>query len=133
MRTFEVYKHRTKSGAHFYEAVKKGFSWPGFFFSVIWAFLNELWLLGIAGIAILPFTRKIHDFFYNEGNTTLAVGALLLQATYLFLSGAMTNKWRSRLLIRKGLQHIGNIVAETPDAAIEAIQREDKIEEKKSN
>jgi hypothetical protein len=33
-------------------AVKRGFSWPGFFFTWLWAFTRGLWVQGIIVLAI---------------------------------------------------------------------------------
>jgi len=47
-RTFEVLKHPLKG----LEAVKRGFSWPAFLFTWIWAVVNRLWLLGIVFVIL---------------------------------------------------------------------------------
>jgi hypothetical protein len=39
MKTFKVFRHPTLG----FQAVKEGFSWPGFFFGPIWAFAKKLW------------------------------------------------------------------------------------------
>ena len=44
MKTFNVYKHPTQG----IEAVKIGFSWPAFFFGIIWMLVKKLW--GLAGM-----------------------------------------------------------------------------------
>jgi len=38
MKIYEVYQHPVKG----YAAVKIGFSWPGFFFGIIWALIKKL-------------------------------------------------------------------------------------------
>jgi hypothetical protein len=47
MRTYDVYHHPTKG----YEAIKRGFSWQGFFFGLFWALVKKLWKA--AGILLL--------------------------------------------------------------------------------
>jgi len=47
MKVFKVYKHPVSG----YEAVKVGFSWPGFFWIVTWLLWKRLW--GIAGVWFL--------------------------------------------------------------------------------
>jgi len=42
MKTFDLYRHPTVG----YEAVKRGFSWPGFFIGAIWALSKRMWLGG---------------------------------------------------------------------------------------
>src|SRR5438874_12179071 len=46
--TFEVFKRPPGK----IEAVKRGFSWPGFFFTWIWALLSRLWLVGLVVLAL---------------------------------------------------------------------------------
>ena len=43
MHKYNVYKHPIIG----YEAIKQGFSWPGFFFTWIWAFVKKLWADGV--------------------------------------------------------------------------------------
>src|SRR3989337_3893601 len=42
MKTFDLYRHPTLG----YEAVKRGFSWPGFFITPLWALSKRMWLGG---------------------------------------------------------------------------------------
>ena len=48
MKAFAVYQHPT----HGFEAVKRGFSWPAFFFGVIWMLIKKLWLLAISWLGL---------------------------------------------------------------------------------
>jgi hypothetical protein len=41
MKTFNVFKHPDKG----FEAVKVGFSWPAFFFGILWMIAKKLWAL----------------------------------------------------------------------------------------
>ncbi|WP_181919263.1 DUF2628 domain-containing protein [Alkalilimnicola ehrlichii] len=41
MKTFNMFHHPH----HGHKAVKVGFSWPGFFFGIIWAAIKGLWWL----------------------------------------------------------------------------------------
>ena len=48
MKDFNVYKHRTQG----YKAVKCGFSWPAFFFQIIWSLTMRMWGFSAAWIGI---------------------------------------------------------------------------------
>ena len=53
MATYDVYQH-SKTGK--YQAVKKGFCWPAFFFGGLWAFSRRLYLVGIViGVIFILF------------------------------------------------------------------------------
>lgn len=47
MKIFDVYSNESEEEDKKHEAVKRGFSWTGFFFGALWAFLNELYVLGL--------------------------------------------------------------------------------------
>ena len=47
MKTFKIYEHPAGNR----EAVKQGWSWPGFFFGPIWAFVKKMW--GLGGVLLL--------------------------------------------------------------------------------
>ena len=54
MKQYKVYKHPSGST----EAVKQGWSWPGFFFGFIWAMVKKMWGLGVGvpiGFFVLGF------------------------------------------------------------------------------
>ena len=60
MKTFNVYKHPTQG----IEAVKVGFSWPAFFFGIIWMLVKKLWGLAGAWFAayiVLSLIEKVTD------------------------------------------------------------------------
>ena len=49
MKQYKIF--RNASGQ--VEAVKQGWSWPAFFFSVIWAIAKRLWIIAIWAILIV--------------------------------------------------------------------------------
>src|SRR5882757_8901464 len=113
-RDFEIF---TRSAADSI-AVKRGFSWPGFFFTWIWAFIAGLWVQGalilLAGIAI-PLIR--HDFSLRHALVT-ALASLVIN---IFV-GLRGNFWRSRKLERAGYSYEGLVSARSMTAALSAFR-----------
>ena len=111
MKTFKVFKHPALG----YQAVKVGFSWPGFLFSVIWLLVKKLWghaLIVISSIVLLTLIELFFD------NTETSVMVLLLEfGVYIFV-GFNGNEWRVTNLQAHGFELIDTLQAETPDAAI---------------
>jgi hypothetical protein len=100
-----------------YEAVKQGWSWPGFFFNMIWALVKKMWLLGAVPLA----------FFFTVGLIEGASGnpnpgfELLINALSTGLSlvyGYMGNEWREKNLRARGFEFAKAVSAETPEGAI---------------
>ena len=118
MKPFNVYKHPTLG----FEAVKVGFSWPAFFFGIIWMLVKKLW--GLAGLWIGAYIVcwLIESVADSSPDDWAKAGVyLLLAAAYFALwlvppfSG---NKWREGNLSKRGYELLGTVQAETPDAAV---------------
>jgi hypothetical protein len=122
VRTFDVYKHPIRG----YEAVKQGFSWPATLFTWIWAFVQRLWWHGIVFLVVFAFLDAAFQGLQSEGLNAMAVVVLLLQIAYSVAFGMMGNQWRSKALTQRGFQHVRPIVAQSPDAAVDIIAREQK-------
>lgn len=118
MKTFSVYKHPTQG----FEAVKVGFSWPAFFFGVIWMFVKKLWGLGglwIGAYVVCSLFEAVTDESQESGALTLVY--LVLAAAYFALSlipPFKGNKWREKNLSKRGYELLNTVQAETPDAAV---------------
>lgn len=118
MKTFNVYKHPTRG----IEAVKIGFSWPAFFFGIIWMLVKKLW--GLAGVwfaayVALSLIEQVTDQSSEGGAQALVY--LIIAAGYftLWLFPAFKgNKWREENLSKRGYEQLTTVQAETPDAAV---------------
>ena len=125
MKTFNVYKHPTLG----IEAVKVGFSWPAFFFGLIWMLVKKLW--GLAGVwfaayIVLLLVETVTD--QSSEGVAQALVYLILAAGYftLWLVPAFKgNKWREENLTKRGYEKIATVQAETPDAAIALTSKPD--------
>ena len=118
MKTFNVYKHPTQG----FDAVKVGFSWPAFFFGIIWMLIKKLW--GFAGLwfaayVVCSLIEKVTDQSQEGGAQALVYFVLAAAYFALWLVPAFKgNKWREENLSKRGYELLGAVQAETPDAAV---------------
>jgi hypothetical protein len=110
MTTFAVYHHSTKG----YEAVKQGFSWPGFFFTWIWAFAKGL--PGIGGLLLLAWV--VVQILVHSGQPVLAIFGGVVALVIVLIVGFNGNAWRRSSLAKQGYQLVETVEAESPEAAI---------------
>jgi hypothetical protein len=108
MRTFDVYKHPGLE----WQAVKVGFSWPGFFFGAFWLLFCRLWL-----IAVIVFAAAVAVglMFGDDVNPARDLTINLLIAVVIGLFG---NEWKSRNLISRGFEKTATVEAENKEMAI---------------
>ena len=95
------------------EAVKLGWSWPGFCFNWIWCFVKKLNVHG-AGILVATFILGIMSFA-SEALGILTNFARIGISIWL---GATGNYLREENLFKRGFAFKGTISAETPEGAI---------------
>ena len=110
MKTFHVYRHPTQN----YEAVKQGFCWPAFFFTVIWALVKKMWGVFSLFLGINILLGLVAAGISDDAGITNAVGGLIL----VFIFGIKGNDWRKRKLVNHGFEKLDIIEAKTKDAAI---------------
>lgn len=110
MKEFKIYQH--PDGKR--EAVKQGWSWPGFFFGPIWALVKKLWGLG----AVLLVAVIILAMFPIE--TGIGVLAALLSLGIYITCGINGNRWREKNLASRGYDHVDTVSAANPDGAVAA-------------
>jgi len=130
MKKYNVFFH-PKFGL---QAAKIGFSWPAFFLVFCWAFVKLLWkqafwILGIfLFINLLAFEIAIRP----EDKYGFILIILLAYGGWgvsIFV-GFKGNEWLMANLTKRGFELLESIEAETPEAAITAIDKKRKISEK---
>jgi hypothetical protein len=117
MKNFKVFKHPVLG----YQAVKVGFSWPGFLFPAIWLLIKKLWwhaLIVVSSIILLSFI----EVFFDNAQTSVMV--LLVEAGIYILVGVNGNEWQMVNLQANGCELIDTVQAETPREAIGKIAEE---------
>ena len=103
MKVYQVFKHPEKG----YQAVKRGFSWPGFFLSWIWALSRQLWLEAILLFFFFAAWSGI-EFGVAWGGRSFSI---VLGLLYLLFVGIKGNSWRARNLEARGFAWLGAIQA----------------------
>lgn len=116
MKTFGIFRHPE----HGVQAVKEGFSWPGFLFGFLWAFSRRLYL---HGIALLILALGIRSAAANDGADD-AGGYIVLGLTLCTIVGAFGNSWRRHSLERRGFRWVARVKAHSPAAASALAERE---------
>ena len=105
-----------------YEAVKQGWSWPAFFFSIIWLLVKKMWALGIA----LIFAFLMLGFFLGvagagpEADIPINLASFAV-SIFLAFKG---NKLREDNLATRGFEHKGTVTAANPEGAIAIFLKE---------
>ena len=107
MKNFNIYEHDDEPT----QAVKVGWSWPGFFFTWLWAFVKKMPGLGIGLLLLFIITGA-----YAEDSEGLSSIIPLAISIWLGLSG---NKQREADLTKKGYKHVAEITAKRPKRALE--------------
>jgi len=118
MKMYKVYEHEN---GHI-EAVKVGWSWPGFFFIYYWAAIKRLWTLtGVLLMATLVIDIIDDAAIFNLDDADTSLITVLYFAIYLCIMiflGVQGNKLREENLIQTNYKFIGTKNAPNPSAAI---------------
>lgn len=124
MKIYKVFQHPDGR----IEAIKQGWSWPAFFFGIIWAIVKKLW--GLAGIlflvavilSIISFALEPANPSYYSPMQTQSVGLEIvfniISLIIAIILGQIGNKLRENNLTKRGYQLLNTIEAENPDQAI---------------
>ncbi len=112
MKQYKIYKH--PSGLT--EAVKQGWSWPGFFFSLIWAMIKKMWAIGVGllvGFLFLGFLIGAAGGG-TGGDAIINLAALIVNIIF----GVNGNSWREKNLSSRGFEEVNRVTATNPESAI---------------
>lgn len=108
MKEFKIYQHPTGKQ----EAVKQGWSWPGFFFGPIWALVKKLWGLGAVLLVIVLLLSAV------PVETEVGMLTTLIMLVIYIVCGVNGNSWREKNLRSRGYEHLDTVSAANPDGAI---------------
>lgn len=108
MKTYELYYHPRYG----YKPVKRGWSWPGFLFTWIWALSCRMWIAATATLALLVVLEL-----------AMADAALVISLVFALIYGAFGNSWRRTELLSRGYKcrytfnahNPGHALGQTPD------------------
>lgn len=109
MKQYNIYENHEGQK----EAVKQGWSWPGFFFSWIWCFVKKLNGYG-AGILVVMIVLNI----LSGSNDEMAIVVACIGIGVAIWMGFSGNKLWEDNLKKLGWEKKNTINAATPDGAI---------------
>lgn len=119
MKRYKVMQ--SPSGKHI--AIKQGWSWPGFFFSLVWVLIKKLWhVAAIILVALLVWTWLANRVFtFGNSPDVEIVGfysTWLLTGLISVLLGIKGNTLRERTCRQRGWDLVRVVDAVNPDAAV---------------
>ena len=94
-------------------AVKEGFCWPAFFFSILWALWNGLWLVGLV---LLAAQAVVGGAVALLGLDPLSQAAVSLGLALII--GMLANDLRRWTLSRRGFDEAAVVAGGDADAAL---------------
>ncbi len=119
MAIYTIYKH---DEAGLVQAVKLGFSWPAFFFDMIWAAVKQLWLVfTLMMLGLLTIFSAFDMIAGPEATPNMDFFALWRISLAVFF-GAYGNDWVRKDLERQGYQVMSEVEANTPQDALERFE-----------
>ncbi len=114
MKKYRIFKHPAGN----IEAVKQGWSWPGLFFTFIWAFIKRLWVIGATVLAVAFLAGVVLDSAASPSTADALSNVIGIAVSLLF--GLRGNIWRENNLLSRGFEHVDTVVAQNPEGAVAA-------------
>jgi hypothetical protein len=94
--------------------VKEGFSWPAFFFSVLWALWSRLWLAAAIFLAVEVLWMIATEWLELEAGLSAVISLALAAAI-----GFVANDLKRSALFRRGYAEVGVVAGPDRDAALQ--------------
>ncbi|MGV7235259.1 MAG: DUF2628 domain-containing protein [Nitrosomonadaceae bacterium] len=119
MHKYNVYKHPIIG----YEAIKQGFSWPGFFFTWIWAFVKKLWADGVILLLVTVILQGLGQVVWARPDGDAPVIMYLLFYSVIIFgpsiyTGFFGNKWRIGSMNNRGYEFECTVMAGSAEGAL---------------
>lgn len=121
MKTYNMYSHPIYG----MEAVKRGWSWPGFLFGIIWALCKKMWMIGFGTWGILFITLVATEWYSGQPAAELltGMGGIIVSVWY----GCEGNKMREVNLLNRNYKYTETIQSHNIEAALmEQLKRNEK-------
>ena len=119
MKEYKIYEHLDGKT----EAVKQGWSWPGFFLLFFWAFYKRLWWIGLLLLSI-----SVSLVFLRQPSVHL-VGGIILRV----LIGFLGNQLREKDLIERGFEYKKTVTGPVDSQANALYLKESETDTLKTN
>ncbi len=94
-------------------AIKEGFCWPAFFFSLFWTLWHRLWLVTLGLVA----SNSVISVLVSQIGTNEAV-TIVISFSITLLLGFMGNDFRRSKLEKHGFTERGLVMDRTAEAAV---------------
>lgn len=115
MKQYKIFRHPAGPS----EAVKQGWSWPGFFFAAIWALCKKMWALGLGTFGAFFVAGVILGATMGSNSDGAIDGIInLLAFVACIVYGANGNAWREQNLASRGFELVDTVTASNPEGAI---------------
>jgi hypothetical protein len=116
MKQFKIYSNPQGT----LEAVKVGWSWPGFIFQNFWALFKKMWLLGGALTFAYLLVEILSPSSYIFGMSGFDIFVITLSLILSIVFGIKGNEWREGNLKSRGYEYKGSLKAQNSEGAIAA-------------
>lgn len=114
MTTYKVYTHPTNG----VEAVKVGFSWPAFFFSIFWAMFKKMWMVALILFGAALAIAVAQYLIFGEATSTASTSVdRVSNLVYAVIVGNLGNGLRERNLLSRGYVFAHETEASSVDGA----------------
>ena len=122
MKIYSIYADKKGN----YKAVKKGWSWPAFLFTTVWAVIKGVWKGSTCSAIVLSCVFIILVIVANippHRNLNLLFDLLVVYMSYFLLAlslimGSRGNQWIRTKLLRGGYDYQEIILAHSEKAAV---------------
>jgi len=113
MKQYKVYEKSQNQ----YEAVKQGFSWPGFFFSFWWCLFKKLWVIAVILVgSLLCLGILVNIVGLNATASSAVINLASVGISFYF--GFKGNELRTDDIYNRGGKLLTTITASNPRSAI---------------
>ena len=110
MNTYEIYQHPLRGSA----AVKRGFSWPGFFFNWLWALVKRVWIAAV----VLTIVAAVIGYLLSELHQSNLAFVVAVKLLFCAIVGFRANAWLAASIEARGYAFRGLVPARTPAEAL---------------
>jgi Protein of unknown function (DUF2628) len=108
------------------EAVKQGWSWPGFFFTLIWALVKKMWVLGGILLAVSVVAGFVGGTIGGEIERYINLMSIVISVVSSIAFGIYGNDWLENNLETRGYEYKTTVTASSPDGALAVYLKEEQ-------